>query len=977
MDLDPEQRRAVEYSGPALLVRAGPGSGKTRVIVERVLHMVRNGADPGRILCLTFSEKAAGEMLGRLKESIDTTEMDVCTFHSFAKQILEDNEPESGIVTSRGTISGPAGAAWAAAHIDEFKLGSHRVVIRPHEVIRKIMEGISGFKRELVTPGELEKYLEGEENGELKDLCSVYQRYQGHLREMGIIDFDDMVSEAVRLFRARDDVRSEYGGRYSHILVDELQDANYAQLELVRLIAGNITAVGDENQSIYGFQGAYTSGFENFDDITGGAETISLNNNYRCTKTIAGLAAQCIANTPSGSQAGAVHPEGSPVEIVECADEDSEAACIADRIVQIRSPGGESAGYSIAVLTRKIADGKKFSDELELRGVPARYSGGDGIFSAGPARELLTYLEIARAPASAGGEINLLMKKHGIPEGDIAVINTEAKKAAYNDIHGNDHVLEVIRRGGNSGVRKKAELAGLVRRLDKVITLAGSYSPGTLAYHIAVPLAGLFRNLEDGAGAEHLREACRLATEYDLLDPRGGLDGLVGYLWAANSDKNLRSDADAGGAVEVTTIHKSKGREFDAVFIADAVEDRLPLKYKGRKYQVPTTLLHGRRPQGKEKDRHMQEERRLLYVAMTRAKKNLCITYSKEYASKKTESKPSRFLEEMQFRSNPLVRTFVFAGGPAQGAGTASTVSGLQEEAMRAVSVGDHGTAVQKVTDLAALEYMKEHGGLDGFVPPAARSPSPGLGAGAGPAKPAPLRLSSTKIGTYKKCPLMYWFAHVMTIPSPPGIPMVMGGVIHKVLEKITDAQMNGQTPDEAGALAMLEGQLKYAVYDSRTSFEQSKEEAESMISWFVKWSAGSPNKPIAVEKKFELEIAGAEFRGSIDRVERTPDGGLVLIDYKTGRTKVSPGKIAEDVQLNLYAEAAKKLYKELPEKAVLLYLESGETVEYRLDEASVKSAIGRIEEYVDGIREGRFDPTPAVSTCMFCDYSGMCDYAV
>ncbi|MGI0015366.1 MAG: ATP-dependent helicase, partial [Nitrososphaera sp.] len=278
VSLNAEQMKAVTHEGGPLLVVAGPGSGKTRVIIERVIHLAGKGVKPSEILCLTFSEKAAEEMKHRLEKVMDVSEMDISTFHSFAKDVLEDNVLDSGVGLSSGVIKRSAQLVWGLKNIDNFSLKHLEIGNNAVEVIESIIDGISTFKDELISPQELENYLnvklkiEGLDEDEkdfllkLSDLSRVYYKYQEFQRSKAVIDFDDMVVQTIELFRKKQNVLSKYQNKYRHILVDEFQDNNFAQLELVKLIGknGNITVVGDDDQSIYRFQGAYLTNFQDF-----------------------------------------------------------------------------------------------------------------------------------------------------------------------------------------------------------------------------------------------------------------------------------------------------------------------------------------------------------------------------------------------------------------------------------------------------------------------------------------------------------------------------------------------------------------------------------------------------------------------------------------------------------------------------------------------------------------------------------------
>ena len=303
--LNIEQQNGVTHSGRPLLIVAGPGSGKTRVIIERILHLIKQGLKPSEILCLTFSEKAAEEMKQRLEKSIDISDMQISTFHSFARDLLEDNVLVSGIGISAGVMSRASQLVWGLKNIDTFGLQYIEIGNNAVEIIESIIDGISTFKDELVSHEELARYVEKKLEQELDDeqrtfllklgdMARVYEKYQEFQRSKGIIDFDDMIVEAVKLLKRRPDIAKKYRERFNHIFIDEFQDNNFAQLELVKLISGkdNVTAVGDDDQCIYRFQGAYLTNFKDFSTHFKNTAIITLNQNYRSSKNIVNLASQ-------------------------------------------------------------------------------------------------------------------------------------------------------------------------------------------------------------------------------------------------------------------------------------------------------------------------------------------------------------------------------------------------------------------------------------------------------------------------------------------------------------------------------------------------------------------------------------------------------------------------------------------------------------------------------------------------------------
>ena len=296
-----------------LLVVAGPGTGKTKVLVERIKHMIKNGTKPSEILCLTFSDKAALEMLERLEKEFDVSEMKIRTFHSFAYEILDENILESGIGISGGVMSRSNELIWALNNVDKFDFKHIELGNDPYKILDAMINGIDTFKNELISPEELKKFVENKLKDEelqnnpeklseiyqLDDFHKLYSHLQKFLKENRLVDLDDMVMHAVQLLKEKKIVLTKYQKQFKYVLVDEFQDTNYAQLELAKLLTptSHITAVGDEDQSIYRFQGAYSSIFDDFRKHYKNPKEIILTENYRSTKNIINLASNLLENS--------------------------------------------------------------------------------------------------------------------------------------------------------------------------------------------------------------------------------------------------------------------------------------------------------------------------------------------------------------------------------------------------------------------------------------------------------------------------------------------------------------------------------------------------------------------------------------------------------------------------------------------------------------------------------------------------------
>ena len=1046
--LDPEQKHAIEYDGGPLLIVAGPGSGKTRVLTERVRYLVeKKGAAPEQILCLTFTEKAAEEMSKRLEQyGMDTAGMGVSTFHSFAMKVLEDNELETGLDMRKGVIEKAEAVVWATNHVDDFGLESVKVGNNAHGVMSNIIDGISSFAKELKTPDDIKKYVsknspgKDEEEAEglrgLADLGKVYCAYQKFKEKMRVIDYDDMVAKAVRLFREKPIIRNRYRDKYRHILVDELQDNNVAQFSLVKMLAkdGNVTAVGDEDQSIYGFQGAYGIIFNDFESTFKGTHKALLTTNYRSTKNIVGITNDWMAGKTGASPKklrSASGQKGERITVAKCGDDKAEAEYVAEKIAEIVDKKGIKY-KNVAVLTRRRIDGEKFEGALVERGIPTRYVGSTDLLYTPVVRDLIAYVKAAAEPATSGVEITRLMKIHGITERNIARINRAAKSRAFGSGSGweegggggagggdendatksrafgsgsgeGDCVLSTIRGEDGEGRPKttqEAEMREFAAKLDELVKIGrGSMPVDKAVRHITMSVSGLYRRVaadDTRQGRKELRqlnEVYRMARSYENLYNEATLAGFVQHLYQIGErEGELRESLPAENAVEITTIHQSKGKEFEAVFVADVAARKLPVVYRRKKFGVPVDMTESRtQDDGEdEKERHHREERRLLYVAMTRAKSKLFITYAEKYGGSK--SKPSVFLgeEELNYQDNSRIEVVRHEGS---GAGAAIEEPGVIKRQMHEVQAGaitaisgmNLETAVKRIIDLAKIKHFEEHGKLDGFDPKCVLAATDGGGdmnvdleADKPPRINADtIEFNASKIETYKKCPLQFKYRHVLNVPTRPSGPISAGIAIHAVLEKIAKRRMDGESTTDKQALALLKKHWESADFENRKNADEYWVNAKLMIRNYMKWDAdadGRGSTIVDVEKKFSMDIDGLRFTGNIDRVDKEADGKYVVTDYKTGKTPTKQSEVADDIQMNLYALATESVYSKLPTKVMQLFVLGNKEVPNEINNEKLKAGRAVIIDKAKAILNGEFPASPEYMKCRWCDYVDICD---
>ena len=1016
-ELNENQKQAVNHPNSPLLVLAGPGSGKTSVITERVIHLVNQGFKSNEILCLTFSEKAAEEMKQRLEKQIDVTDMEISTFHSFARQILEDNVLDSGIGMSSGVLKRSSQLVWGLKNIDSFDFEHLEVGNNTVEIIESIIDGISTFKDELITPDELDKYINAKLKDttdedqmdfllKLKDLAKVYHKYQEFQRGKAVIDFDDMVVQAIQLFKSKQNVLAKYQKKFKHVLVDEFQDNNYAQLELVKQIAqkGNVTVVGDDDQSIYRFQGAYLTNFQDYTEFYKNSNKITLNQNYRSTQNIVKLASELLQNIPHRESKNlfSKNEKGEKITVATCKNEAAEVEFVVKTINDLigksitrRDNKDTPITYKdIVVLSRRKHEGKKFTKALKAHGIPTTFVGESNIFSSPIIRDLVAFLRITDKPGESGIEITRLMKSHGITEHNIAKLNQVAKKKARDDDTSIDFVLESMQNSQNIDITQPDEVKELCEQLQRVIDLEKNNAVSDIVYKIMMSESDLYKRtlsqntLQNKRDQLLLQEIYNISIDYESLNPHGTLGDFIDYLdLMGKFDIELSEGAELENAVRVTTIHQSKGKEFPFVFIVDVATNRLPLKYQAKEFFVPNDLSKGVKRQEDEKELYKQEERRLFYVAMTRAQNQLFITHSKIYGQNIRETKQSAFLDEINYKENPLVNFVEYESQLGdvilqEEDRIDRLKQEIQDKAIKSLNQMNLKTAIQRIIELAKIKYFQENKSTKGFDSSIVLKiiNSDDTIEAFLENKKIPLinkedlHLSASSVKTYKECPLKFKFGSVLNVPSKRKTYFDLGSAVHAVAEHLTKQQKDGIAPTEKLAFDILEKEWNSNAYESKTKEKQDYELAKTMVQTYLDWTKNNPNTPIDVEKKFKIEIGNIPFIGYIDRVEITPDGEYEVVDFKTGYDYENKSSIKKDYQMNIYALGVEHVYGKLPKKASLFYLKHKKLVPYEIDKEQVNEIKSLIEENVNSILSEEFEPTPGYQVCKWCDYQPICD---
>lgn len=610
--LDDDQRRAVTYGEGPLLVVAGAGSGKTRVLTTRIAWLLATGsARPSEILAVTFTNKAAREMVERVETLLGGALEGgfVGTFHRFALQLLRRHPREAGLPER-----------FAVCDADDQRRLLHEVfkslgVGEAELPLRAARARLSAAKNALIGP---EEFLAAARTASDHRLAVIYDGYQARLRRAGAVDFDDMLTLAVELLKREQAVCRGLRDRFRWLLVDEFQDTNLTQARLLGELGGsrpNLTAVGDEDQSIYRWRGAEVKNILNFEETYPGAAVITLGRNYRSAEPILAAAAALIAHNTQrrpkqlSSQVGA----GAPVTVIQATDDLDEARLVVDKLAM----GG---GGSAAVLYRTNAQSRPFEAELVRRGLSYLVVGGTRFWERAEVKDALAYLRLVVAPDDElAFRRAVRVPARGI--GEVAMDHLARAATAWGVS------LPAAARRSPDSLPSRARLA-LQDFFHLLDTVAAEPAPAA-AVRLLLDSSGLLEQYsleaeEDRARRANLDQLVGAAAEAG----ERGLD-LAGFL----DEVALLSEADtvtSTGAVVLSTLHAAKGLEFDTVFLVGLEEGVLPLS-RG------------------DDDADEEEERRLAYVGMTRARQKLYLSWAavRRLWGQQVAARPSRFLLEV------------------------------------------------------------------------------------------------------------------------------------------------------------------------------------------------------------------------------------------------------------------------------------------------------------------------------------------
>ncbi|HYL10823.1 MAG TPA: ATP-dependent DNA helicase [Candidatus Acidoferrales bacterium] len=972
--LNPQQRSAVEHGEGPLLVVAGAGTGKTRVITERIRHLLEAKSELAgeNILGLTFTDKAAAEMKRRVVAAAGERAKGVTlsTFHAFCHTLLAAADPSVQVLENVDH--------WILLrrNMSRLRLERYRRLAEPGQFLGDFVEFFSRCQDELVTPEDYQQFAEElarrfekekhgieenvrtdreEEIARQREIARAYRASEALLNEKKLLTFGSLLADTVRMLRNNTGARRQFQERYRYILVDEFQDTNVAQLELLWLLAGeqrNIVAVGDDDQAIYRFRGASFGSFKIFlEKFAGHAadkknitrHSVSLTLNYRSTARVLRVAGQVIAQNTRDEMfppklLQSQKEEGKKISIAEFETPEQEAHWVSGEIERQHSSGRRWSRF--AVLYRMHSHRDQIVEELSRRKIPFLIK-NLSILGNRMVRDVLAYLRLVAHPSDNVACARVLAAPAWeFDPRDLMRLCERAAKSRRISLY--DALQAPQGELAFAGARKTGELTAFLTRLRVTMTQRATTE-------LLSDLAGwleLTRTASpaDGKYLERFREFVRA---WEAKSETKMLPEFLEYLdffEQANGQVNLEEDI-PGDAVQLMTVHAAKGLEFPHVFVLRLSKGGFPANARPRVLEFPVALMKEELPEG---DFHIQEERRLFYVALTRAEEDLTLTF---VHNKRT--KPSPFLDDIW--SHPQIQQ--------------------RDVKQLAPKVPARETAVASEPPLADARSS--------LFPAASELPRAGSRIAQWakrfhPAAGEPLQLSASAIETYRSCPQKYLFSRVWGIREGPRAATSFGSVMHTTIKHFIGELRKGNRLPYEEVAGIFEREWTSAGFEDDYQEAEYRRDGLEQLRAFHAGMISAPPAVLEQEKTFTLPLDHRTvITGRMDQINSVSGAGrgvkekVEIVDYKTGRPR-SESAAKKDLQLSIYALAAREVLELDPVRLVFHYLQDNQTLVTTREDKQLKEAEGIIQEVAADIRAGEFGAKPGFA-CKSCGYRPIC----
>ncbi len=991
--------------GPLLIVAGAGTGKTTVITQRIAYLIEQEMAKPEEILALTFTEKAAGEMEERVDRLLPFGYVDlwISTFHSFGEKLLHVHGLDIGLQNDFKLLNEFEQYLLVKNNLDKFDLDYYKPMGNPTKFIKALIKHFSrckdedispavyleyasglkenidsmlgGIKKRLKTEGKKSKVLDisnfqnsdGEFNKEMaeqeilriNEVANAYHTYQQLLLDNSALDFGDLINYALRLFRERPVILEKYRHQFKYILLDEFQDTNLAQYELIKLLASpknNLVVVGDDDQSVYKFRGASVSNILQFKKDFLKAKELVLVNNYRNKQDILNLSYEFIQqNNPDRlevklstskkkldkklkSQTG----KKGTIKVIEGSDLQDEVRSVVEEISDIKIKNKNSSWKDFAILVRANNSASEFCSALDEAGFPYQFLSSRGLYSQPVILNVISYLKLLDNYHDSIAMYRILnMPIFDFAYQELVNFNYASNKKAWS--------IYTVLNDANGKFGKEVQ-----GKINKVLNLTNKHTVLARDKNISeVFLAflndsGYLKHLslmEEGQSIENANLLNKFLKRIKIFEAGSDDKSVKAFLRELNDEigageqgtmpANIESGPDT---IKIMTIHASKGLEFKHVFISNMVDKRFPTMERKESILIPEALIKETLPEG---DVHLQEERRLFYVAVTRAKESLYFSWSRDYGGAR-DKKPSRFLIE----------------------------SGLvvDEKTEKKNQKKDKNILLKQKTQI----LIEEKSCIN-----------------------IPQFFSYSQLSAFSKCPYQYRFAYILKIPSTGKYAFSFGKTMHSTLQKTFELVQSRRASKQEDLFGedkknksdnpkvnldeMIDFYEKSWIdewYQSERQKDEYKQKGKDSIKEFYKKHKDNWPKAEMLEKGFHFKITVDNklytIRGAIDRVDSVGNK-IKIIDYKTGKPKEKL-TFGEKEQLLLYQLAASQIFDKEVEGLSFYYFDNNSEIEFLGTEKELEKIQDKIIGTIRDINKCEFPPKPG-PLCAFCDFKEICEF--
>lgn len=1012
--MNKKQAEAVAHQKGRLVVTAGPGSGKTHVLVKRMASLVKGGCPPERILMLTFTVKATAEMSERVSKELGPTVPNlphVINFNSFCKECI-DGDPQGFGYEQPPVHVAPGLIGFLLEDLmdtdigDELREALHDGRFRTlvpaldellHNRAMDPQATCDAFMNHVLQPMEEEEAAAisagNQPSAELLFARKVMLGLHAVaplrvlVRAKGGLTFGDQITLVHQRLMASNDYLESLSSRYDHVLVDEFQDNNLAQGQIVQRLSEQMTStcvVGDADQAIYHFRGANVRNLVDFLEAFDDAARIDLNTGYRHSQKIVDLSTALIERNQdrmerSNVKSGWVGRDVSDVFTKEYVDAPSEAI---ESVLWMK--GQHLRGYEwdeMAILARSLSHLEAIKTTLEVEGVPFVTTSSETLFGDPSTRYAGLLLRACLDPVQQGHALHMLMMEgaFGILREDATVLGAKSRGA--------QHLYSLLEQ--REGTFRHPQALGACHRFIEQHRLTGDDLSGWMFG--VMKDAGLTEMmLREGHGHPLSALLSHLTTEVEtagrLLRNNVRFARLLEQLMEGGRELEVK-DVQRPGHVLLSTVHQAKGLEWNIVLLPSMDERGEPPPDDGTKAKrlILSSLL------GEDAEQELAQERiRVLYVGATRAIDSVHISFHVVGSSDKPREPNALFDEAASlvgYEHVGIQHPSLVGRGLSGQERTLHDLRMSLDGALRQLSPGNEADEI-RATVRSAVAYQLEqlvHSGR--ALTPELRELVSGIESLAGsitfkpadsvhkdpiehvePTDSAPFeRYSWTMLDTYSRCPLSFHFKHRLRVATPSNRAAIKGTLVHDVLEKLSkkDAVPSLDEIDRCFDSLLIKHANSLPILPE----PEIQASREAVHAWMASPQAG--NEVVGVETSISFEFHGRPFIGKIDRIDVNDEGQLRLVDFKTGKPKKKPGAPGVE-QLLLYAHGWHQVHGQRPDVLVLDHLMHSETRETQVTPVLLEKGLARLIPLIEGIDEGGKDADPGYH-CTFCDYRSLC----